>query len=116
MGRKRRKRVSISVEIDVELPPGHERDDDVKTCLQDAVKEWQRREWRIHGREPGQFGPNFPPPSVSGETVYLYFPDDHSNRSGQKWGTMTASWQVYDPMEQNDNTGPGEGRRGGREG
>jgi hypothetical protein len=101
MARKRVKRVCISVQIDVELAPEHEQDDDVKASLQDAIEEWQRREWRIHGREPGQFGPNFPPPSGSGETVELYFSEDHPTKSGHKWGTMRVSWQVYDPEEQN---------------
>jgi hypothetical protein len=94
MARKKSKRVKITVEIDVELLPGYERDQDVKESLRDAVEEWSRREWRIHGRQPGQFGPGYPPESRSGETVELQFAEDHETRAGQVWGTMKVSWEI----------------------
>jgi hypothetical protein len=85
VAKKKAKRVKIVAEIDVELEPGHERDQDVKESLRDAVEEWFRREWRIHGRQPGQHGPEYPPPSSSGEVVPLQFAEDHPTKAGQQW-------------------------------
>lgn len=94
MARKKAKRVKIVAEIDVELEAGHEGDEDVKASLRDVIEEWFRREWRIHGRQPGQHGPEYPPPSGSGEVVPLQFSEDHPTKAGQQWGTMRVSWTV----------------------
>jgi hypothetical protein len=94
MARKKAKRVKIVAEIDVELAAGYEGDEDVKASLRDAVEEWVRREWRIHGCQPGQLGPQHPPPSRSGEVVPLPFAEDHPTKAGQQWGMMRVSWTI----------------------
>lgn len=78
------KRVRISIEIDVELAPGYAKDQDVKASLQDAVEEWNRREWRHNGNK-----------SQNGDVVKLQYDDEHDSKSGQIWGIMKASWNVY---------------------
>jgi hypothetical protein len=90
MARKKTKRVKIVAEIDVELFPGHESDEDVKASLRDAVEEWFRREWQIHGRQPGQFGPAYPPPSSSGEVVPLHFCGRSPDEGGAAMGNAES--------------------------
>lgn len=92
MAAKRAKRVKINVEIDVSLAPGCERDEDVKATLRDAVAEWFRREWRINGCQPGQHGPNAPPPSKSGDTITLL--DSEDEAEAKTWGTVKVSWEI----------------------
>lgn len=88
------RRAKITIEIDVQLLEGYERDEDVKVRIQDAVAAWAHQEWRIHGRQPGQQDPNYPPPSRSGEVVPLLTSNSSSDQPGESWGTMTATWVV----------------------